>query len=210
MRAVRIGEIAGDEEELAANSSRSSWMMATSRRRSDPSAPCPSGRRGGSRNRAAPRPRRGSRCRRRASLSRMTRLMISTSSESTSPGCFARGTPPPRRRAGRRPVAADAEVAGRGAAGNRRSAGLRGRTPRCCRRSDTRRRTSFPFSTSLRSMPPIEITSSSGCGEKPITRCPVGSLLRPRIFALRALNTSPLTAPGEPNRASSDVSRCSS
>ena len=32
---------------------------------------------------------------------------------------------------------------------------------------------------------------------------------RPRILAPRALNTSPLSAPGEPYRATSDDSRCS-
>ena len=47
-------------------------------------------------------------------------------------------------------------------------------------------------------MPPIEMTSSSGCGEKQTMRSPRGSLLLPRIFAPRALNTSPFTAPGEP------------
>jgi hypothetical protein len=57
---------------------------------------------------------------------------------------------------------------------------------------------SFSFWTNLRRIPPIEMTSSSGCGEKTITRLPRGSLLFPRIFAPRKLKTSPLTAPGEP------------
>ena len=39
--------------------------------------------------------------------------------------------------------------------------------------------------------------------------CPVGSLLLPRIFAPSALNTSPFTAPGDPNCATSDDMPCS-
>jgi hypothetical protein len=63
---------------------------------------------------------------------------------------------------------------------------------------------SFSFSTSLRRIPPIEMTSSSGCGEKQMMRLPVGSLDFPRIFAPRMLKTRPFTAPGEPWRATSD------
>ena len=61
---------------------------------------------------------------------------------------------------------------------------------------------SLSFWCSLRRMPPAEITSSSGCGEKTTTRLPRGSLLRPRIRALSALKTSPLSAANEPCRAS--------
>jgi hypothetical protein len=44
---------------------------------------------------------------------------------------------------------------------------------------------------------PIEITSSSGRKRKQIVRRLFGSLLLLRIFAPRALNTSPFTAPGD-------------
>src|SRR5467141_1383648 len=59
---------------------------------------------------------------------------------------------------------------------------------------------SFSFCTNLRRMPPIEMTSSSGCGEKQIVRRCVGSLLFPRILAPSALNTSPFTAPDDVER----------
>src|SRR5258707_1224392 len=52
-------------------------------------------------------------------------------------------------------------------------------------------------------MPPIEITSSSGCGENTSTRCRIGSLERPRILSFSRLNTSPLMGPGAPYLASS-------
>ena len=68
---------------------------------------------------------------------------------------------------------------------------------------------SLPFWTNLRRMPPIEMTSSSGCGEKQMVRRRIGNLLLPRIFAPRALNTSPFTAPGEPRAATSDDIPCS-
>jgi hypothetical protein len=68
---------------------------------------------------------------------------------------------------------------------------------------------SFSFSTNLRRMPPIEMTSSSGCGEKRITRLPRGSLDFPRILAPSWLKTWPLSAPGEPWRATSDDILCS-
>ena len=42
--------------------------------------------------------------------------------------------------------------------------------------------TSLSFSAILRRMPPMEMTSSSGCGEKQITRRPIGSFDLPRIF----------------------------
>ena len=67
----------------------------------------------------------------------------------------------------------------------------------------------FSFSTSFRRIPPIEITSSSGCGEKQITRLPRCSLLLPRIRAPSELKTKPLIAPGEPWIATSDDRRCS-
>ena len=38
---------------------------------------------------------------------------------------------------------------------------------------------------------------------------PLGSLLLPRIFAPSALNTSPFSAPGDPERATSDDMPCS-
>ena len=69
--------------------------------------------------------------------------------------------------------------------------------------------TSLSFSVTLRRMPPIEMTSSSGCGEKQIIVRPVGSFDLPRIFAPSALNTLPFTSPGEPNLATSDDMRAS-
>ena len=54
------------------------------------------------------------------------------------------------------------------------------------------------FWTSLWRTPPMEITSSSGWGEKHTIRAPLGSLERPRILAPRTLNTKPFTAPGDP------------
>ena len=58
-------------------------------------------------------------------------------------------------------------------------------------------------------MPPIEITSSSGCGEKQMIRRPIGSFDFPRIFAPSRLKTLPFTSPGEPNFATSDDMRAS-
>jgi hypothetical protein len=55
----------------------------------------------------------------------------------------------------------------------------------------------------------MEITSSSGWGEKQIIRVSLGSFERPRIFAPSALNTSPFKAPGEPYRATSEERWCS-
>ena len=67
----------------------------------------------------------------------------------------------------------------------------------------------FSFSASLRRIPPIEITSSSGWGEKQTIRLPRASLERPRILAPRALKTTPLSAPGDPYAATREESRCS-
>jgi hypothetical protein len=57
---------------------------------------------------------------------------------------------------------------------------------------------SLSFWCSLLRMPPIEMTSSSGCGLKTMMRFPCGSLLRPRILEISALNTSPFSGPADP------------